>query len=137
MRFYIAADTASFDHAREVSAVLTRNGHEQTYDQMANGDIRRDGAERMSGVSFNQTRAVRDAELVIALLPGGQDMHTELGVAIASRSNKRVILWSESGDEFMPDERTCVFYFHPYLERLVCPFDELLTILDTDRIDII
>ena len=93
------------------------------------------GAERMSEVAFNELRAVRDAELVVARLPGGQGTHTELGVALATRSNKRIILWSETGDEFAFDNRTCTFYFHPAAERVVCPFEELLEILNTDRID--
>ena len=84
---------------------------------------------------FSELRAVRDAELVVALLPGGQGTHTELGVALATRSNKRIILWSETGDEFAFDNRTCTFYFHPAAERVVCPFEELLEILNTDRID--
>ena len=135
MRFYIATVLVNAEHARKAAEVLRRNGHEQTYDWTTHGDIRHEGAERMSEVAFNELRAVRDAELVVALLPGGQGTHTELGVALATRSNKRIILWSETGDEFAFDNRTCTFYFHPAAERVVCPFEELLEILNTDRID--
>lgn len=135
MRFYIATGLVNAEHARKAAEVLRRNGHEQTYDWTTHGDIRHEGAERMSEVAFNELRAVRDAELVVALLPGGQGTHTELGVALATRSNKRIILWSETGDEFAFDNRTCTFYFHPAAERVVCPFEELLEILNTDRID--
>ena len=135
MRFYIATGLVNAEHARKPADVLRRNGHEQTYEWTTHGDIRHEGAERMSEVAFNELRAVRDAELVVALLPGGQGTHTELGVALATRSNKRIILWSETGDEFAFDNRTCTFYFHPAAERVVCPFEELLEILNTDRID--
>lgn len=94
MRFYIATGLVNAEHARKAAEVLRRNGHEQTYDWTTHGDIRHEGAERMSEVAFNELRAVRDAELVVALLPGGQGTHTELGVALATRSNKRIILWS-------------------------------------------
>ena len=124
MRFYIATGLVNAEHARKAAEVLRRNGHEQTYDWTTHGDIRHEGAERMSEVAFNELRAVRDAELVVALLP-----------ALATRSNKRIILWSETGDEFAFDNRTCTFYFHPAAERVVCPFEELLEILNTDRID--
>ena len=120
MRFYIATGLVNAEHARKAAEVLRRNGHEQTYDWTTHGDIRHEGAERMSEVAFNELRAVRD---------------TELGVALATRSNKRIILWSETGDEFAFDNRTCTFYFHPAAERVVCPFEELLEILNTDRID--
>lgn len=92
MRFYIATGLVNAEHARKAAEVLRRNGHEQTYDWTTHGDIRHEGAERMSEVAFNELRAVRDAELVVALLPGGQGTHTELGVALATRSNKRIIL---------------------------------------------
>lgn len=134
MRFYIATGLENSERAKTVAEILKRNGHEHTYDWTEHGDIRKQGEARMSEVALNEIRAVKDAELFIALLPGGNGTHTELGAAIASRGNKRIILWSETGNEFKPDERSCTFYFHPAIERLVCPFDELLEIMDTDRI---
>ena len=88
----------------------------------------------MSEVAFNELRAVRDAELVVVLLPGGSGTHTELGLAIATRANKRIILWSERGDEFNYDERACTFYFHPCIEKVICPFEDLLARLDKEQI---
>ncbi len=135
MRFYIATGLKNAAKAKQAVSVLRRNGHELTYDWTEHGDIRSLGAEKMEEVAFNEVRAVRDAELFVALLPGGFGTHTELGVAIASRSNKRVILWSETGIEFKSPGETCAFYFHPAVERLVCSFDELIEILNNDRID--
>ncbi len=134
MRFYIATGLANYNRASKLGDVLRARGHEQTYDWTTHGDIRRDGEHRMSEVAFNELRAVRDAELVIVLLPGGHGTHTELGVSIATRSNKRILIWSETGNEFMPDERTCTFYFHPCVERIVCSFDELIEWLDNSVI---
>lgn len=134
MRFYISTGVYGSAKAEALSEVLKRRGHELTYDWMSHGDIRRDGEVRMGEVAFNELRAVRDAELVVVLLPGGAGTHTELGQAIATRGNKRIIIWSEDGLEFSPDERTCVFYFHPCCERVVCPFEELIKRLDTEQI---
>jgi hypothetical protein len=134
MRFYIATGIRHARRASELAEVLKSRGHEHTYDWTVHGDIRGEGEFRMSEVAFNELRAVRDAELVVVLLPGGTGTHTELGVAIATRGNKRIILWSEEGDEFNYDERACTFYFHPSIERIVCPFDELLRRLDTEQI---
>ncbi|MCR5808885.1 MAG: hypothetical protein K6G56_04925 [Clostridiales bacterium] len=134
MRFYIATGIHNAGKASALAEVLKRRGHEQTYDWTVNGDIRREGAARMSEVAFNELRAVRDAELVVVLLPGGSGTHTELGLAIATRGNKRIILWSEHGDEFNYDERACTFYFHPCIERIICPFEELLARLDREQI---
>ena len=134
MRFYIATGLQNARRASELAEVLKRRGHEHTYDWTLHGDIRREGELRMSEVAFNELRAVRDAELVVVLFPGGSGTHTELGVAIATRSNKRIILWSETGDEFHYDERACTFYFHPCIERVICPFEELLVRLDKEQI---
>ena len=134
MRFYISTGAPNLHRAEELAEVLKRRGHELTYDWMAHGDIRRDGELRMSEAAFNELRAVRDAELVVVLLPGSNCTHTELGQAIATRGNKRIIIWSEFGEEFNPDERTCVFYFLPCCERVVCPYEELLKRLDTEQI---
>ena len=134
MRFYISTGIVHLDLAAALAEVLKKRGHELTYDWMASGDIRREGDVRMSEVAFNELRAVRDAELVVVLLPGGKGTHVELGQAIATRGNKRIIVWSEHGDEFSFDERTCVFYFHPCIERVTCPFDELIVKLDREQI---
>ncbi|MBO4848581.1 MAG: group-specific protein [Clostridia bacterium] len=134
MRFYIATGINNAWRASALAEVLKGRGHEHTYDWTVHGDIRREGDLRMGEVAFNELRAVRDAELVVVLLPGGSGTHTELGVAIATRGNKRIILWSEEGEEFNFDERTCTFYFHPSIERVVCPFDELLRRLDKEQI---
>lgn len=134
MRFYIATALKNAERVKRVAETMIRNGHEQVYDWTEHGDIRHEGKERMCEVAFNEIRAVRDAELVLVLLPGGFGTHTELGAAIASRSNKRIILWSETGDEFNSDGNTVGFYFHSAIERVVCEFDKLLEILDADRI---
>ncbi len=135
MRFYIATGLENASRAKELSVVLSRNGHELTYDWMAQGDVRMQGKERLAEIAFNEVRAVRDAELVVALLPGGMGTHTEIGVAIASRSNKRILIWSETGEHFRDEDKCCALYFHPAVERIVCTFDELIKKLDADRIE--
>ena len=71
-------------------------------------------------------RGVAQAELVVLLLPGGRGTHTELGMAIASPGVRRIIVWSESSAPFDGSDGFCVFYHHPRVERLVCPFPALL-----------
>jgi hypothetical protein len=69
---------------------------------------------------------VQEAELVVLLLPGRFGTHAELGMALATSANKRILLWSESSAPFDGAEGFCVFYHHPAVERIVCPFEELL-----------
>ena len=134
MRFYIASSIHNQDNVSELARVMKSRGHEHTYDWTEHGDIRGNGERAMGEAAFNELRAVRDAELVLVLLPGGAGTHTELGVAIATRSNKRIVVWSETGEEFLDPERTCTFYYHPCVERIVCPFEEFMRRLDREYI---
>ncbi|MBQ3849969.1 MAG: hypothetical protein IKH21_02095 [Clostridia bacterium] len=135
MRFYIASSIANGRKAAALAEVLKSRGHEQTYDnRVFFDDVSKEGISGMSEAAFNGLRSVRDAELVVVLLPGGSSTHTELGLAIATRGNKRIILWSERWEDFDFNEHTCVFYFHPCIERVVCTFEELLQKLDTEQI---
>ena len=131
MRFYIASALSNAERVRLVANMMERNGHQLTYDWAAAGNVHADGADRMSEMAFFELRAVIDAELVLVMLPGGAGTHTELGIALASRSNKRILIWTEDGSEFTDSENTCGFYFHPAVERLVCSFEELMDKMGT------
>ncbi|MBO4384442.1 MAG: hypothetical protein J5854_03350 [Clostridia bacterium] len=133
MRYYIASDPVNYEKAILLNEVLSARGHEHSQDRMC-----REGAvtdELLLGeLTFSEFRAVRDAELVVVLLPARPETYTELGAALATRGNKRIILWSETGEEFDIFDPVCSFCFHPSAERVVCPFPELLKLLDGVRI---
>ncbi len=129
MNYYIAS---GLENTKCVGfAAQALSGHTRTYDWTTHGDIRREGAMRMQQVCRNELQAVIDAELVVVLFPGGKGTHSEIGAALATAQNKRIILWSETGDEFRAGDgethpSVCAFYFHPSVERWVCPFERLL-----------
>lgn len=50
-----------------------------------------------------------DADFVLLLLPGSYETHVELGLALASRNNKRIVLWSETGNEYADGAAACAF----------------------------
>ena len=103
MRFYIATGLSNAERAKTLAGVLTRNGHEFTYNWTEHGDIRSEGEDRMTEVAFSEVRAVRDAEMFIALLPGGCGTHTEIGIAIADLDLLTIGLvmdmWTEKGND--------------------------------------
>ena len=126
MKVYVASGLENRCRVIKVIERLKAMGHTIAYDWTAHGDVRDKGEERMREVSSNEVNGVSSADAVIILLPGGKGTHIELGVSLATRQNKRIMLWSETGCEFGGGNDTCVFYHHPAIERIVCPFEELM-----------
>ena len=131
MKFYVASGVPNAEKVNLAARALERAGHERTYDWTRHGDVSAESPERKREVAQLEARAVMDAQLVVLLLPGRFGTHAELGVALATAQNKRVLLWSETSAPFDGTSGFCVFYHHPSIERLVCPFDELLAFLET------
>jgi hypothetical protein len=126
MKFYVASGVSNAEKVNLAAAALNAAGHERTYDWTGHGDVSKAEPEFKRHVAASESRGVLDAELVVLLLPGRFGTHAELGMALASAENKRILLWSESPAPFDGKEGFCVFYHHPAVERVVCPFDELL-----------
>lgn len=131
MKFYVASGVPNAEKVQRAAAVLTDAGHERTYDWTRHGDVSKTPPERKREVASLEARGVAEAELVVLLLPGRFGTHAELGVALATSANKRILLWSETSAPFDGTEGFCVFYHHPAVERMVSPFEELLTYLST------
>lgn len=129
MKFYVASGIPNMENANKAAAVLTAHGHVRTYDWSKNGDVSHETDEKRRAVAEAEADAVAAAELVLILLPGRFGTHAELGTAIATRANKRILLWSETDAPFTGECAFCVFYHHPAVERLSCPFSELLAYL--------
>ena len=131
MKFYVASGVPNAEKVNLAASALTSRGHERTYDWTKHGDVSAESPERKRIVALTEAQAVVDAELVVLLLPGRFGTHAELGISIATCANKRILLWSETSAPFDGTSGFCVFYHHPAVERIVCPFDELLDLLKT------
>lgn len=127
MKFYVASGVSNAEKVNQAASVLKEAGHERTYDWTTHGDVSKADPNFKQHVASSESRGVLEAELVVLLLPGRFGTHAELGIALASAGNKRILLWSETAAPFDGTEGFCVFYHHPAVERVVCPFEELLT----------
>ncbi len=131
MKYYVASGVPNAARVNIVAEVLNQGGHTRTYDWTTHGSVANAPDALKQRVATSETRGVTDAELVVLLLPGRFGTHAELGLAIATASNKRILLWSETDAPFSGGEGFCVFYHHPAVERMACPFEELLAYLKT------
>lgn len=131
MRFYIASGLQNRALAKDMIDFIQSRGHTLVYDWTGHGDVRGQGLDRLTEVASAEYSAVRDAEFLLVMLPGGCGTHTELGIALGTRSNKRIILWSATGQEFIDGPDTCVFYHHRAVEQVACSYEELRELLAT------
>jgi hypothetical protein len=129
MKFYVASGVSNAEKVNFAAEALHAAGHERTYDWTTHGDVSKADPSFQSHVASCESRGVLEAQLVVLLLPGRFGTHAELGMALASSANKRILLWSETAAPFDGAEGFCVFYHHPAVERIVCPFEELLSFL--------
>ena len=124
MRFYIAGGTDNTQRIQEINEALSRNGHIITSPDATGTDY-----DALFESAYKKVFSVTDADFVLLLLPGSFETHVELGLALASRNNKRIVLWSETGEEYAEGENACAFYHHTAVERRSGSFEELLEML--------
>lgn len=116
MKFYIASKLENAEMVKKLAAVLKAYKWEQTYDWTVHGSVQNESQERLTEVAENEIEGVRQADVVIVLLPGGRGTHAELGAANILR--KPVFLWAETDDFFSPDPQTCAFYWNRNVTRI-------------------
>lgn len=117
MKFYIASRLENADMVKKLALALKSWGMKHTYDWTAHGSVQCEGPERLTEVAELELQGVKDADIVIVLLPGGRGTHCELGIANAL--NKKVFLWAETDEMFLQNDRTCAFYWNSNVERIV------------------
>ena len=124
-KYYIASGLENAAAVRELKQILDAAGWHHTYDWTVHGSVYGEGADRLAEVAAAESAGVIDAEVVVALLPGGRGTHTELGMAIAcgefdigTEDRVRICVYSATPEkDFGTNGTTCAFYHHPLVER--------------------
>ncbi|MGA2813598.1 MAG: nucleoside 2-deoxyribosyltransferase [Candidatus Acidiferrum sp.] len=121
--FYLATRKDRGNEADALSAELQAHGWQRTYAWTALDSTTTEG---FAEVALKEIAGVRDADVLIVLLPGGFGTHVEIGAALAL--GKPVILHA-------PDARTletpyrCVFHHHPGVRMLISENIDIATVL--------
>src|SRR5579864_3705034 len=122
-RFYLSTRKDRIAEAVVIMEGLRRHGWEQTFDW---ADQEQKGPKEYGDIALAELAGVRDADVLIVLLPGGFGTHVEIGAALAL--GKPVILHA-------PDRKTletpypCVFHYHPGVKLLISEVLELPAVL--------
>lgn len=124
MKFYKASKLENAKKVKRLANVLKASGWEQTYDWTKHGSVQKEEEQRLREVAGNELRGVKDAEVVIVMLPGARGTHAELGAA--NVLEKPVFIYAEDDNLFIQDERTCAFYWNENVVHVVGDELELL-----------
>lgn len=120
MKFYIGSGFKNCELVKYYSKVLKEKGWNHTYN-WANHISDYESIEDLIEYSILEQKGIKEADIVIILLPAGRGTHIELGMALAL--NKKVFLCSATEEEFSI-ENTVNFYQLPSITRLVGTADE-------------
>jgi nucleoside 2-deoxyribosyltransferase len=111
--FYLATRKDRATQAEILLEALKSRGWERTFTWAGEDKA---GAKEYPGIAVAELAGVREADVLIALLPGGYGTHVEIGAALAL--GKPVILHA-------PDQKSlntpypCVFHYHPGVKLLI------------------
>jgi nucleoside 2-deoxyribosyltransferase len=112
-RFYVSSRKDRSEQANALSEALKAHGWERTFVWSNQPGV---GPESWAATAGAELKGVRDADILVVLLPGGFGTHVEIGAALAL--GKKVLLHS-------PDQKTlenpypCVFHYHPSVKIIV------------------
>jgi hypothetical protein len=112
-RYYLSTRKDRSTRATPIVEALKARGWERTFVWKDEGGSSPDG---YAETALAEIAGVREADVLIVLLPGGYGTHVEIGAALAL--GKPVILHA-------PDRKTletpypCIFHYHPSIKLLV------------------
>ncbi|MFC0188692.1 nucleoside 2-deoxyribosyltransferase [Fictibacillus aquaticus] len=104
--FYIGSGFQNIETVRKLAGTLMHEGLRQTYDWTQNDKTTDE--EQLCAIGEAEVRGIKDADIIVILLPGGKGTHTELGIAIAEE--KKVFLYAMD-NKWSDEERKVTFYY--------------------------
>jgi nucleoside 2-deoxyribosyltransferase len=122
MKFYIASRFSHCERVRDLAGKLKAAGWIQTYDWTIS-HVAEETLDMFRDIAQTEVNAVRDADVVIILAPGGKGTHVELGMAIAL--GKKIYLCHADDTYFLSKENTTTFYWLPSVNQLFGTTEEI------------
>jgi hypothetical protein len=125
-RFYLATRKDRGIEAQVIVDALNAHGWERTFAWTDQDTV---DTEEYAKTAVAELAGVREADVLIVLLPGGYGTHVEIGVALAL--GKPVVLHATDRTT-LETPYPCVFHYHPGVKLLVSEpldIDALLTVM--------
>src|ERR1039458_6758929 len=112
-RFYLSTRKDRNAEAGALLEALKANGWERTFDWANRGAST---ASEYADLAVAEIAGIRDADVLIVLLPGGYGTHVEIGAALALA--KPVVLHA-SNRKTLETRYPCAFHYHPAVKLFV------------------
>jgi hypothetical protein len=112
-RFYLSTRKDRSAEGAVLSAALIAQGWSCTFDWAALKDV---VPSRYGEIAKAEIAGVRDADVLVVLLPGGYGTHAEIGAALAL--GKPIIIHAPN-QQVLDTPYPCVFHFHPGVKILI------------------
>lgn len=122
MKYYIATSIKRIKEHNLIRDALNALGHNITYDWTIHGSVKNTSSERLKKVGENMIDAIKEADFIVVLLPGGKGTHTELGASLAY--NKIVFLHTLDLNLMQLGDQTCAFYYHNLVKQIESPLEK-------------
>ncbi|UTH15073.1 nucleoside 2-deoxyribosyltransferase [Macrococcus epidermidis] len=105
MKYYIASSFANKEIVNQTINSLNNLGFINTYNWTLNEKA--DNKLKLKTIGIEELNAVKDADILIAILPGGKGTHIEMGIAIGC--NKPVLI-AYFNKELISVDNSATFY---------------------------
>jgi nucleoside 2-deoxyribosyltransferase len=112
-RFYLATQKDRAAQAEAISEAMKAHGWERTFTWTGHDE---GSLEAYAKTAVAELNGVREADVLIVLLPGGFGTHVEIGAALAM--GKPVILHAPDR-KILETPYPCVFHYHPGVKLLI------------------
>lgn len=111
MKLYLASGLSNRATVAQVARDLRELGHTITYDWTEHGSVQDASDEEKAAVAMAELGGVLEAEMVVAILPGGRGTHVEIGAALGA--GIPVVVVYRRPEDLTVGGIECVFYHHP------------------------
>ncbi|KGA95860.1 hypothetical protein AJ85_17175 [Alkalihalobacillus alcalophilus ATCC 27647 = CGMCC 1.3604] len=114
INFYIASSFANKGIVQKISRQLKQLGFIHTYDWTQNERVA--SYEQLRKIGEEEMKAVKRADFLVVLLPGGKGSHIELGIALGAEVP--VYLYA-SDDRHNDFDKTSTFYHLKEVKQVI------------------
>lgn len=128
--FYVASRFSNKDRVKRVIAALTNfeAGNVMCCTHDWTNETGEDYEKRRQEICMADFYGALSCDVFIMLLPVVAGAYTELGIALAI--DAQIVLWAEREEDFLTEAGyENIFYNHPNVQRIVCPFEEFISML--------